>query len=136
MFKNDVKYNTRTVLMGLWVVLVFMYLYCDIFSFFRTGTITDILEGKMGIIDVTQMSLVIASVMLMLPILMILVNLLLKSKMARMLNIIMGILFIFVNIGNLAQETWVYYWIYGIIELIITIFIVITAIKWGKEVKQ
>jgi len=136
MFKNDVKYNTRTVLMGLWVVLVFMYLYCDIFSFFRTGTITDILEGKMGIIDVTQMSLVIASVMLMLPILMILVNLLLKSKIARVLNIIMGILFIFVNIGNLVGETWVYYWIYGVIELLITVFIVITAFKWGREVKQ
>ena len=123
MFKNDVKYNTRTVLMGLWVVLVLMYLYCDIFSFFRTGTITDILEGKMGIIDVTQMSLVIASVMLMLPILMILVNLLLKSKIARLLNIVMGILFIVVNIGNLVGETWMYYWIYGIIELLITLTI-------------
>ena len=35
----DVKYNTRTILIGLWVVLILLYIYCDHFSFFRTGEI-------------------------------------------------------------------------------------------------
>ena len=38
-----------------------------------------------------------------------------------------------VNIGNLVSETWIYYWLYGILELAITIFIIIVAAKWPKE---
>ena len=91
------------------------------------------LEGKIGLFDVTQTSLLMTSLIMMLPILMILVNLSLKFKITKLLNIIAGLLFTFVNIGNLVGEIWAYYWAYGIIELFITIYIVVTALNWKEN---
>ncbi|MDR1539070.1 MAG: DUF6326 family protein [Clostridiales bacterium] len=42
----------------------FVYLYCDIFSFFRPGHIEEVLAGFMGPVAINQMSLVSASLVL------------------------------------------------------------------------
>ena len=65
--------------------------------------------------------------------LMVAVSLFAKAEVVRWASIIIGILYTFVNIGNLVSETWVYYWMYGILELALTIFIIIVAAKWPKE---
>lgn len=44
-----------------------------------------------------------------------------------------GVLYTLVNIGNLVGEVWAYYWIYGILEIIVTIGIIIVAVKWARE---
>jgi len=61
------------------------------------------------------------------------VSLFAKAGVVKWASIIIGVLYTFVNIGNLVDETWVYYWIYGILELAMTIFIIIVAAKWPKE---
>jgi len=38
-----------------------------------------------------------------------------------------------INTGNLVGEAWVYYWLYGVLELAITIFIITVAVKWPVE---
>jgi len=40
-------------------------------------------------------------------------------------------LFALVSIGNLVGESWAYYWIYGVIEFLVTVLIVIKAFKWS-----
>ena len=127
----DIKYPTRTVLIGLWITLMLLYIYCDIFSFFKPNHINEIIEGFMGPFPINQISLVVASFMMALPALMIMANLFIKLVAIKWINIIAGIVYTLVNIGNIIGEKWAYYLIYGIIEIIITILIII---KWHKKI--
>ena len=130
----DVKYNTRTILIGLWVVLILLYIYCDHFSFFRTGEIERIISGFIGPFKITQLSLVLFSLITIIPSLIIIACLFIDPKYLRLINIIGGILFTLVNIGNIVGETWAYYLMYGIIEIAITVLIIIISIKWKKKI--
>ena len=53
----------------------------------------------------------------------------------KWINIIAGIVYTLVNVGNIVGEKWAYYLIYGIIEIIITILIIIKSIKWDKKIQ-
>lgn len=126
----NTKADTKIVLAGYWLVLMILYVYCDIFSFYRTGQIENILNGKMGFLDVNQFTLVIASILMIIPTLMIGLCLLLPACLNRLINIIIGIAYFIVNIGNIASETWAYYFIFGLIEILTIAVIITTAIKW------
>ena len=132
---NEITVSVRVKLAGLWVTLMLLYIYCDIYSTFRTGFLAEVMAGKMGPFEVSQATLAIMGA-LMIPIaLMVAVSLFAKAGIVKWASIIVGILYTFVNIGNLVGETWVYYWIYGAFELALTIFIVVFAAKWPKEEK-
>jgi hypothetical protein len=111
-----------------------LYIYCDIYSFFRPNHINEINDGFMGPFQINQISLVIAALMMAIPALMIVANLFVKLVIIKWINIIAGIVYTFVNIGNIIGETWAYYLIYGVIEIIITVLIIIKSIKWPKKI--
>jgi len=132
---DDTKVNVKIILAGLWTVLMVLFIYADIFSLFRNGQIEKMISGYMGPFMVTQNSLLIASLLMAIPALMIIISLTLKSKINRYINIVVALAYVFVEIGNMIGETWIYYLVYGIIEIIITIFIVIKAIKWPSKIE-
>ena len=119
--------------MGLWITLILLYIYCDIFSFHRTGYIDEMIAGMIGPFEVSQESLAVFGLLMIIPVLMIPTCLFLKVKINKWFNIVIGALYTLVNIGNLVGETWIYYWIYGLIEIAITIIIIITAVKWKED---
>lgn len=127
------KTNVRIKLAGLWTSLMLLYIYCDIYSTFRTGHLEEVMAGKMGPFAVSQGTLAILGALTIPPALMVAVSLFAKAGGVKWASIIIGVLYTFVNIGNLVGETWIYYWVYGILELAITIFIIIFAAKWPKE---
>ena len=133
---EDFKLNTRIKIIGLWISLMLLYIYCDIYTFFRPGQLNDMINGYMGPFTVGQLSLLIAGLLLALPVLIIIANIFIKMTIIRWINIIGDIVFTFVNIGNLVGEKWVYYLLYGIIEIIITITIIILSIKWPRKIEK
>jgi hypothetical protein len=130
---KDNKLNTRIKIIGLWISLILLYIYCDIFTFFRPGQLNDMINGFMGPFPAEQIPLFIAGLLMVLPILIVIANLIIKMVAIKWINIIAGIVYTFVNIGNLIGEKWAYYFLYGIIEIIITISIIYISIKWPKN---
>ncbi|MDH4215566.1 MAG: DUF6326 family protein [Gallionella sp.] len=128
--KEDVKINVKMKLSALWVALMLVYIYCDIYSLFRTGQIEEMISGRMGPFPVTQGSLLLASILMIIPAVMVFLSLTLKPKVDRWANIILGVLYTFVNISNLIGETWVYYIFSGVVEIALTLLIVWYAWKW------
>jgi len=122
--------NTRTKLMGLWVTLMFLYIYCDFFALYRPGYVEELISGKLGPFEVSQGFFVVAGVMMIIPALMIPVNLFLKQRVAKLMNIIVGGLYACINIWTLGGQIWVFYWIYVIVEASVIITIVFTAVRW------
>jgi hypothetical protein len=53
-----------------------------------------------------------------------------EASVNRWTNISLGILYTLVNIGNLIGETWAYYILFGIVEILMTLLIVRSAWKW------
>lgn len=123
------EFKTRIQLAGFWISLMLLYVYADLFSFYRPGYVSKVIDGQMGILTVSQSTLLISSVLMLLPIVMIPLSLSLQKKPVYILNCIVGILYTFVNISNLIGEYWLYYLVYGVIEIAITVLIVLTAFR-------
>ena len=129
---EDVKINVKMKLSALWIAMMLLYIYADILSLFRPGQIEEMIEGRMGPFPVTQVSLLTASILMIIPAIMVFLSLTLKPKVNRWTNIAMGILYTLVNISNLIGEAWVYYISFGIVEIVLTLLIVWYAWKWHR----
>ena len=127
--------DVRIKLSALWVSMMLLYIYADILSLFRPGQVEEMMEGRMGPFPVTQGSLMTASILMMIPAVMVFLSLILKPKAGRWTNIILGALYTLVNISNLIGETWVYYISFGVVEIALTLLIVWYAWKWVNPEK-
>ena len=130
--KQDVKINVKMKLSALWVALMLIYIYADILSLFKTGAIEKMMQGFMGPFPVTQGSLLSAAILMSIPAVMVFLSLTLKSKVNRWTNIILGVLYTFVNIGNVIGETWVFYISFVVVEIALTLLIIGFAWKWSN----
>ena len=128
--KEVVKINVKMKLSALWVALMLIYAYADILSLFKAGAIEKMMDGFMGPFPVTQGSLLSASILMMIPAVMVFLALTLKSKVNRWVNIILGVLYTFVNISNLIGETWIYYISFVVVEIALTLLIIWFAWRW------
>ena len=122
--------DVKTKLSALWIAVMLLYIYADILSLFRPGQIEEIMEGRMGPLQVTQGSLLIASILMIIPAVMVFLSLTLKPAVNRWTNVSLGVLYTLVNISNLIGESWAYYISFGIVEILITLLIVRSAWKW------
>ncbi len=98
---EELKINVKMKLSALWIALMLIYIYADILSLFKAGAIAKMMDGFMGPFPVTQGSLLSASILMMIPAVMVFLALALKTKVNRWVNIILGGLYTFVNISNL-----------------------------------
>lgn len=127
------RVDTKLVLMAAWISFMFLYVYCDIFSLHRADVIEGILAGKIGPFAATQTSLFLFGLLMAIPSLMALVTARAKAGLSRAVNLAVSPLYFLVNVGNLAGETWAYYWLYGIPELGLAAFIFVAALRWPRQ---
>jgi len=65
---------------------------------------------------------------------MIFLSLVLKPRINRLANIIVGIVYTVFVIVFMIGDGWAYYYFYSAIELVMTLIIIRTAFKWPKQV--
>lgn len=133
---EDTKVAVRFKLSALWITLMLLYIYADIISLHKPGVIEDIIAGRMGPFPVTQASLLTASILMIIPAVMVFLCLSLNHKAARWTNITLGALYTLVNIANLLGEPWAFYVLFGSLELAATLLIAWKAWKWGRPEAQ
>ena len=131
-FENR-RVDTKLKLAAAWMALIALFIYADFLSLYRPGQIDEIRRGVMGPLDVSQATLVLASLIVIIPAVMIILSLLLPARVGRLLNLVLAILYTLVNIGNLVGEGWVYYVLFGIAEIAITVYIFLTAWRWPPK---
>ena len=128
----DIEINVKVKLALFWVALMFFYLYNDLFSFFKPGTVEELVGGSLEGIVFTQELLFGAALLMALPSIMIFLSLTLKAKLNRMVNIIVGIFHMVVLVGTMLVpgDLWVFYATYMVFEAVFIILIVWHAWKW------
>jgi hypothetical protein len=127
------RVDTKLILMSAWIVLMWLYIYCDWFGLFRPGIISSMMSGKMGPLDVSQASLFLGGLLMVIPSLMILVCVLATARLSRIVNLAASAIYFLVNIGNLAGEMWAYYYLFGLLEFGLVILIFIVSLRWPRQ---
>ena len=127
---EDVKINIKIKLSALWATVMFIYLYVDIFGFFKPGVIEDAIAGKVWTFQITQVWLLGVIILMTIPSLMVFLSLVLPGKANRWTNIIVGILYIVVTLGMTIGESYVFYIFGSIVETVLLLLIVVYAWKW------
>ena len=133
MLENQ-KVNIKIKLAALWASATFCYLYGDYFELYTPDKVNSLITGE-NVLD-SPTKLLIASIILVIPSVMVAASIILKPKINRILNIIFGTLFtlMMVFIGIISTNEWYLFYVFlAFLESIITALIVWYAWKWPKE---
>ena len=123
--------DVRIIISGLWAAVMFLYVYGDIKSFYKTGFIEEIIAGKAGGIKITQVFLLGSAILMAIPALMIFLSLTVSYPVIRWANIILGIFYSGVMVVTMLMKgTWAYYIFFGIVEVVLTATIAWYAWNW------
>ncbi len=133
MLENQ-KVNIKIKLAALWASATFCYLYGDYFQLYTPDKVNSLITGENNLDS--PIKLLIASIILVIPSVMVAASIILKPKINRILNIIFGTLFtlmmVFIGINSMT-EWYSFYVFMAFTESIITFLIVWYAWKWPKE---
>jgi hypothetical protein len=108
---EDIKINVKLKISALWIAMLFVFAYVDIFAFYKPGIIEGIMAGKVAIFQVNQMFLFFT-------------------------NIAVGTLYAVSILGSCIGETWAFYIFGSILEILLLLSIVRYAWKWPKYKKE
>ncbi len=130
---KDFEINIKVKLAALWTSATFCYLYGDYFELYTPEKVSSLISGEHVLNSPTF--LFIASLIMVIPPLMIVLSLILKPFLNRLLNIVFGSIFtlmmILIAFGSLTP--WYSFYVFlAIIESILTAVIVWNAYKWPK----
>ena len=131
---EDIKINVKIKLSGLWVAVMLLYVYGDIFGFYKPGLIEEIITGEVAGMQITQVWLLGFVIMMAIPSVMVFLSLTLTPKVNHWANIIVAIVYFGVLVGALfVGELSVAYTFSSIVEAVLLALIVWYAWKWPKQ---
>jgi hypothetical protein len=98
----------------------------------RSDIVEGIIAGELEGIQITQEMLVASAILMLIPILMIFLSLALKPKANRWINIILGIVYVAINLSTMLTTggAWVYYYVFAVVEVVFSALIVWYAWRW------
>jgi hypothetical protein len=108
----------------------------DILSFFHPGTIDEILSGLIVGIPIDQVSMLSAAILMAIPSVMVFLSLTLKANVNRWANIVVGVVYTFLGVSEIIDQTvdpWAYKILMPLLRVVFTVLIVWFAWKWPKQ---
>ncbi len=131
---EDYKINVKIKLAALWTSVTLCYLYGDYFELYVPKQTEGLVSGA-NMLD-SPSKLFAASILLAIPAIMVSLSIILKPKINRWLNIIVGVFFtaIMVLIAITSITPWrIFYVFLAIVESVLTSLIVLYAWRWTKN---
>jgi len=130
----DMKIDVKIKLSALWVTLMFLYTYADILGFYAPGNIEELISGEIAGIRMTQGLLFGSAILMAIPSAMVFLSLTLQAKANRLVNIIVGIVYIVVLVSTfLTGRNPAYYILFAMLKAVFLALIVWQAWKWPKK---
>jgi hypothetical protein len=131
---QDTKIDVKLVLSALWIAMLIVFAYGDIFGFFRADILRAALDGKVATMGITidQMFLVFSTVYILIPTLMVVLTLVLRPRVNRIVNIVVALVYAVSIVAFGIGEGWVYYLLASAVEVVFLVAIVRTAWTWPR----
>lgn len=133
-YLEDFKINVKFKLSALWSAVMFCYIYGDYFSLYVPKKIEGFINGE-TMLD-SPLKLFAASILMVIPSLMVFLSLVLRPKINKWLNIIFGTIYttimVLIAITSISPW-WTFYVFLAIVESCITALVILFAWKWPKQ---
>ena len=130
---EDAPVGIRVKISGLWVAMLFLFAYGDIFGFFAPGHIEEITRGEISGIAITQVFLFAVSGYIAIASVMVFLTLVLRPSINRWANIVLPILYIVSIVGSAIGED-AYFILLSVLEGALLGLIVWYAWTWPRRV--
>ena len=129
---QDTPVDVKLVLCALWIAMLFVFAYVDIFGFYRADVLDAALDGEVAGtgFTVNQTFLISTLIYILLPILMVVLSLVLKPRVNRIVNVVVSLVYMISIIVSVIGEEWAYYILGSLIEEVLLVAIARTAWKW------
>ncbi|MGB5951051.1 MAG: DUF6326 family protein [Ornithinimicrobium sp.] len=130
--RQDVPVDVKVVISGLWIAMLMVFAYVDLFGFFRADVLDAALEGEVAStgLAVNQAFLSGALLYILLPCLMVVLSLILKPRLNRILNIVLSLVYVVSIVVSCIGETWIYYLVGSAVEIVLLLAIAWRAWTW------
>lgn len=130
----DTKIDVKVVLSGLWISMLMVFAYVDIFGFFRADMIKGALAGKLPVVGfaIDQRFLVLTTIYIVIPSLMVVVALVAPARINRASNIVIGALYIASIVAGMG-DPWKYYVLGSAVEVVLLVAIIRVSVKWPRN---
>jgi hypothetical protein len=128
---QDYWINPRIKIAALWVSMLFVFAYVDLFGLYRADVRTDIEAGKMFIFSIGQAFLLGVTIYVVLPSLMLFLSLVLPVRVTRLANIVLAVVYALTIAGSAIGE-WNYFILGSLIEVALLAGVVYYAWTWPK----
>jgi hypothetical protein len=130
---EDTKIDLKLKISALWATMMFLFAYGDIFGFFRTGFIEEVISGKIAGNQINQIFLMGISIYIAIPSLMIFLSLVLKPRLNRWVNIALGIIYSATILLLCIGEVWANCIFLSILESVLLLMVVWYAWTWPGQ---
>jgi Family of unknown function (DUF6326) len=132
---QDNRVDVKLVLSGMWIAMLFVSAYVDIFAFFRKDVLRAGLHGHFSgtAQPVNQMVLTAALLYILVPSLMVVLSLILRPRANRVTNMAVSLLYAVTVAVSCIGETWMYSLLGSAVEVVLLLAIARTARKWPRQ---
>ena len=130
---EDVRIGVRLKISALWIAMLFLFAYGDIFGFFAPGQIEEVIGGEISGIEITQVFLFAISLYIAIASVMVFLTLVLRPTVNRWTNIVLPTLYIVSILASAIGETSAYYWFLSVAESALLLLIVWYAWTWPRQ---
>ncbi len=132
---QDTKVDVKVVLSGLWISMLFVFAYVDIFSFWRADVINGALDGKVpgAGFTINQTFLVLTTIYILIPSLMVMVSLIAPARINRTVNVVASSIYAASVVMGAVGETWGYYIVGSVVEVLLLLAIARVAWVWPRH---
>jgi len=125
--------NVRMKISALWVSMLFIFLYVDLFSLYRADVRADLEAGELGGFTIGQGFLVGVTAYVVVPSLMVFGTLVLTPQACRVANIGLGALYaLTIIVGAVDERSQAYYVVGSVLEVVLLAAIVYYAWRWPR----
>jgi hypothetical protein len=118
-----------------WTSFMFLYIYVDLFNFYKPGVVDEIRGGVIFKFDISPTLLTIFLASVAIPALMVMLSMTLPARVNRATNLVVALLYIPFSVFNAVGESWAWASFYGLsigIEVLLLAFILRSAWKWPR----
>lgn len=131
---QDTRVDRKVVLSGLWISMLFVFAYVDIFGFWRADVIDGALAGEVpGVgFQIDQTFLTLTTLYVVVPSLMIVVSLAAPARVNRLANVVVSLLYVATIVATLIGETWIYYFLGSVVEIVLLLTVARIAWTWPR----
>jgi hypothetical protein len=118
-----------------WTSFMFLYIYVDIFHFYKPGILEDIQAGIIFEFQISPTLLTAFLALVAIPALMVVLSVTLPARVNRLANLIVASLYIPITVFNAVGESWSWVSFYGLsigLEVLLLVFILRSAGTWPR----